>query len=149
MKKLWIIVLIIFSTGCSVIMATQQPGRKDLSVLTKGVDRTKVIAELGSPLTTKEENGRKQDVFSFKQGYSKGSRVGRAIFHGIADVFTCGLWEIVGTPVEAIASGTQVKVAIFYDENDRVDRINTYGGKEKVDEGIVPRPEAPPEERIQ
>jgi hypothetical protein len=141
---------LLFFLGCSVVMATQQPGRKDLSVLTKGVDRTRVIAELGSPLTTKVQEGKRQDVFSFRQGYSTGAKAGRAVFHAVADVFTLGLWEVVGTPVEVVAKGTDVKVAVLYDENDKVDRVETYGGKEKVDEAVVPRPEEKHEEvRVQ
>ncbi len=48
MKK-WALLsmLLTISTGCSVIMATQQPGKKNLSVLSEGVNRSQVIAELG------------------------------------------------------------------------------------------------------
>ena len=131
---------LIFIAGCSVVMATQQPSRMDFSVLSKGVDRSRVIAELGAPLTTDVKDGKRTDVFSVRQGYSTGAKVGRALFHGAADVFTLGLWEVVGTPVEAIASGTVVKVGVTYDKNDRVEEIITYSGKEKVDEAVVPVP---------
>jgi hypothetical protein len=33
---------------------------------------------------------------------------------------TLGLWEVVGTPIEAIATGTDMTVVVTYDENDRV-----------------------------
>jgi hypothetical protein len=139
MKRLSTLCLLsMFVTGCSVVMATQQPGRKDLSVLTKGVDRSKVVAELGTPLTTEVKDGKRTDVFSVRQGYSTGAKAGRAVFHAVADVFTLGLWEVVGTPVEAIASGTDVKVGVCYDTKDRVDEIITYAGKEKVDAAMVP-----------
>ena len=121
-------------------MATQQPSRMDFSVLSKGVDRSRVVAELGAPLTTEVKDGKRTDVFSVRQGYSTGAKVGRALFHGAADFFTLGLWEVVGTPVEAIASGTIVKVGVNYDKNDKVEDIITYSGKEKVDEAIVPVP---------
>jgi hypothetical protein len=140
--------LLIFFTGCSVVMATQQPSRKDFSVLTKGVDRSRVVAELGTPLTTEVKDGKRTDVFAVRQGYSTGSKVGRALFHGVADVFTLGLWEVVGTPVEAIASGTDVKVGVCYDKNDRVEEIITYSGKEKVDEAKVPVAEKADEAKV-
>ena len=54
------------------------------------------------------------------------------------DVLTLGLWEVVGTPVETVASGTDVKVSVCYDTNGKVEKVTTYSGKEKVDEGIVP-----------
>jgi hypothetical protein len=144
-----LVLSLIFIAGCAVVMATQQPSRKDFAVLSKGVDRSRVVAELGSPLTTEMKDGKRNDVFYVKQGYSTGAKAGRAIFHGIADVFTLGLWEVVGTPVEAVASGTDVKVAVFYDSSDKVERIETYSGKEKVDEGRVPVPEKTEENKVQ
>ncbi len=133
---------LLFIAACSVVMATQQPSKKDLSVLTNGVDRSRVIAELGTPLTTEEKDGKKTDVFNIRQGYSTGAKAGRAIFHGVADVFTCGLWEVVGTPIEAVANGTDVKVAVCYDLNNKVEKVTTFSGKEKVDAAVVPVPEA-------
>lgn len=129
---------LMFIVGCSVVMAAHQPTRKDFSVLSKGTDRSRVVAELGSPLTTEVKDGKRTDVFSVRQGYSTGARAGRAIFHGVADVCTLGLWEVVGTPVEAIASGTEVKVGVCYDKDDRVTEIITYTGKEKVDAALAP-----------
>jgi outer membrane protein assembly factor BamE (lipoprotein component of BamABCDE complex) len=150
MRRFYVLVLsLIFISGCSVVMATQQPSRRDFSVLTKGVDRSRVVAELGSPLTTEMKDGKREDVFYVKQGYSTGAKAGRAIFHGVADVFTLGLWEVVGTPVEAVASGTDVKVAVFYDSRDKVETIETYSGKEKIDEGRVPVPEKTEEDKVQ
>ena len=130
--------LLTLSTGCSVFMATQQPGKKNLAVLSEGVGRSQVIAELGAPLNTEEKNGLKEDTFAFKQGYSTGAKVARGVFHAAADVFTCGLWEVVGTPVEAIASGTEVKVRVCYDKNDMVTKVIPYSGKEKIDEATSP-----------
>jgi hypothetical protein len=142
LERLCVLALsLIFIGSCSVVMATKQPSRKDFSVLSKGVDRSRVVAELGSPLATDVKDGKRKDVFYVKQGYSTGAKAGRAIFHGVADVFTLGLWEVVGTPVEAVASGTDVKLAVFYDSRDKVESIETYSGKEKVDEAIVPVPE--------
>ncbi len=112
--------ILLVNLGCSVVMATKQPHKKNLSVLDEGTPRNKVIAELGAPILTEEKDGNKVDTFAFVQGYSKGSRTGRAIFHGIADVFTLGLWEVVGTPIESIASGTDMKLEVVYDETDCV-----------------------------
>ena len=119
---LFLIVGITFLTtsGCAVVMATRQPNKKNLRVLDQGTLRTHVIAELGAPSWTGEKEGKKVDVFTFRQGYSTGAKAGRAFVHGAADVFTLGLWEVVGTPVESVASGTDVKVEVTYDENDKV-----------------------------
>ncbi len=47
-------------------------------------------------------------------------KAARAFFHGAADVFTFGLWEVIGTPGEAIFSGSKMKVEVVYDAEDRV-----------------------------
>jgi hypothetical protein len=116
--------------------------QKGFICLNQCADRSRVIAELGTPLVSEEKDGKKTDVFSVRQGYSTGAKAGRAIFHGVADVFTLGLWEVVGTPVEAVASGTDVKVSVCYDRNGKVEKVTTYSGKEKIDAAIVPVSEA-------
>jgi len=47
-------------------------------------------------------------------------KAARAFFHGAADVFIFGLWEVIGTPGEAIFSGSKMKVEVGYDAEDRV-----------------------------
>ena len=34
------------------------------------------------------------------------------------------MWEVVGTPIEAIADGTDVKVEIVYDGQDQVHTVS-------------------------
>lgn len=124
----------VFSTaGCAVVLAAKQPDAKDLSVLNTGTPRTHVIAELGAPVWSGEKDGRKVDIFAFTQGYSKGSKAARAFAHGVADVFTLGLWEVVGTPIESIASGTQMKVEVTYDEKDMVKTAEPIGQEKPQD----------------
>lgn len=114
------IAVLSISSGCSVFMAAKQPGKKDLSRLAAGTPRPLVIAEFGAPITTEIKDGAKVDIFSFVQGYSKGAKTGRAIFHGTADVFTLGLWEVVGTPTEAVFDGQQTVVQVNYDASEKV-----------------------------
>lgn len=55
--------------GCSVVQATSGPKAKDLSVLNEGTHRDRVLAELGQPLVTEnDDQGRKTDLFKFMQG---------------------------------------------------------------------------------
>ena len=49
--------------------------------------------------------------------------MGRALFHGTADFFSLGLWEVVGTPTEAVISGKKLAFEVMYDENDRVEKV--------------------------
>ncbi len=127
--------MILVNVGCSAVMAAKQPDKKDLSILKAGTPRSHVIAELGAPGWSGEKDGRRVDVFAFKQGYSKGTKAGRAFFHAAADFFTLGLWEVVGTPIESVASGTDVKVEVVYDENDRVKVVQVLG-QEKTNASV-------------
>ncbi|MBX7072257.1 MAG: hypothetical protein K1X71_03850 [Pirellulales bacterium] len=110
--------------------AAHQPSKRDLSVLTDGVPRTHVIAELGAPVWTEERDGGTTDVFAFKQGYSKGAKALRAMGHATADFLTAGLWEAAGTPIEIMADGTPVKVEVSYDANYYVESVHVIEGQE-------------------
>jgi hypothetical protein len=102
-------------TGCSVVMAVKQPPKKNLEVLKPGTERDLVIAELGKPVLTEDiPGGGKKDVFTFVQGYTKGAKASRAVFHGVADLFTVGLWEVVGTPIEASFDGKKITIRVIY-----------------------------------
>lgn len=107
-------------SGCSVYMAATQPDPKDLSVLSPGTPRTRVIAALGAPVVSETRGQAKIDTFVVRQGSSRAAKTARALFYGAADVFTLGLWEVIGTPIEIIARGRAVRVEVAYDENDRV-----------------------------
>lgn len=128
--------LLLSASGCAVMKATQQPEKKNLSVLSKGTPRTHLIAELGPPIWSEERRGVTTDVFVFKQGYSKGAKAGRAFVHGAADVATGGLWEVVGVPAETLADGTPVKVQVVYDSAQNAKEIEVIEGQD----AIAPRP---------
>ncbi len=110
-------------SGCAVYMAANQPMKKDLNLLKSGVPRDAVLSELGAPISTEEVAGRKVDIFKFTDGYSQGNKTVRAVGHGAMDVLTLGLWEVVGTPTEAIANGREVAVKVTYDEKLKVDQV--------------------------
>ncbi|MDJ0860926.1 MAG: hypothetical protein QNJ82_01660 [Gammaproteobacteria bacterium] len=119
-------------SGCAVYMAANQPDKRDVSVLQEGTYRGKVLAELGQPVSTETRDGQRVDVFNFVQGYSDGAKVGRAALHAAADVFTLGLWEVVGTPIEAVADGSEVQVEVFYDAEDNVEEVKALKGEDKL-----------------
>jgi hypothetical protein len=131
----WSVITILVSlfllafNGCSVYMAAKQPTRKNLEVFSPGTPRSLVLAEIGQPQASETKAGKRVDVFSFIQGYSKGAKAGRAFFHGAADVFTLGLWEVVGTPTEAIFDGQKVAYEVTYDASDKVEKVVTLVGE--------------------
>ncbi len=117
-------------TGCSVFMAAQLPDKKDLNVLKPGVPRSVVIAEMGTPSSYDELEGTRTEVYKFKQGYSTPNKISRAVFHGTADLFTWGLWEVVATPAEYCFSGTDTIVMVSYDAANRVEKVQYVKGGE-------------------
>jgi outer membrane protein assembly factor BamE (lipoprotein component of BamABCDE complex) len=129
MLQLSAIALVALATaGCAALKATQQPGKKDLNVLSEGMPRTHVIAELGAPIWSDERDGDIVDVFAFKQGYTKTVKAGRALVHGAADVATFGLWEVVGIPAEMLADGTEIRVEVHYEPGQRVRSVEVIKG---------------------
>ena len=122
-------VLASVTSGCSVYLASKQPEAKDLSVLSSGTPRNQVVAMLGAPVVSETRDGERVDTFAFKQGYSRGAKTARAFFHGAADVLTLGLWEVIGTPVEVVASGRDMRIEVTYDEKDRVKATTPIEGR--------------------
>lgn len=112
-------------SSCSVYMATNQPPKRNLAVLRPGTDRDLVIAELGAPVTTEKTSDGSKDIYTFVQGYSKLNKAGRALFHGTADLFTIGLWEAVGTPVEGAFDGKRISVRVTFDPEGKVKETKT------------------------
>jgi hypothetical protein len=146
MKKVFVLTAIILlalcSLGCSVFMAARQPEKKDLSVFSIGTSRGQVLAELGEPAKTYFDDGRKTDTFLFRQGYSRGAKWGRGLLHATADLFTLGLWEAVGTPIELYADGNELLVDVQYDAGDRVSGVNVLKGASEQ-KGSASSPPAP------
>ncbi len=112
--------LLLAVSGCSVFMAVHQPSKKNLAVLQPGTPRAELLAELGRPRSTRLIDLQRSDLFEFTQGYSKEAKVGRAFAHGTIDLATSGLWELAGTPTEAIFSGKRMSFEVTYDDQDRV-----------------------------
>jgi hypothetical protein len=84
-------------------------------------------------------------VFTFTQGYSTGAKTARALFHGVADVFTLGLWEVIATPGEAIFSGTDMKLEIAYDNKDQVKSVKKLGGENEQKKEASTQPQSNPD----
>lgn len=124
MQKIFVLpvtlALLITMSGCAVYMATNQPRKRNLAILTPGTERDLVVAELGAPVISESIADGKKEIYTFTQGYSKLAKAGRAMFHGAADVFTIGLWEVVGTPIEGAFDGKRISVRVIFDANGRV-----------------------------
>jgi hypothetical protein len=104
-------------------MAAKQPSAKNVDLFKVGTPRSMLLAEFGLPTVSEVRNGKKFEIYKFVQGYSTGAKAGRAVFHGVADVLTLGLWEVIGTPTEGVFSGDEMAYEVSYDENDRIDQV--------------------------
>lgn len=117
-------------SGCAVVMAARQPDKKNLKILNVGTPRNNVLAEFGSPAGTETDpQGNKVDIFRFKQGFDTATKATRSLVHDVADVFTLGLWEVVGTPAEAIFGGKDMAIKVAYDENEKIKDVVYLKGK--------------------
>lgn len=112
--------LIMFS-NCAVYMAATQPAKKAVELFRPGTPRALLLAEFGAPAVSEvDDDGLKREVFVFQQGYSTGAKVSRAVGHGVADIFTFGMWEAIGTPTEAIFDGNEMAYDVKYDKKENV-----------------------------
>jgi hypothetical protein len=159
MKSRWIFFLPIVSVvmvstqGCSVYLAAHQPDKKDLTVLERGTPRQDVAAELGAPIWSEDRNKDTVEIYKFKQGYSKSVKLGRTLFHAIADVASIGVWEIPGTLIENVGlHGMDTTAKVFYDAEGRVKTSEIFDATKLNQEaltaregtiGVVVRPTAP------
>ena len=109
--------------GCSPYMAATQPEKRDVSLFRVGTPRAMLLAEFGLPAASEVRDEKRYDVFVFRQGYSAGARAGRAVFHGVADIVTFGLWEVIGTPTEGVFDGKEMAYETSYDADNRVEYV--------------------------
>lgn len=104
-------------------MALSGNSQKDTSILFVGAPRNAVIDKLGVPETSsKDAEGRYVDSYLVVKGNAPS--VGRALGHVTLDVFTLGLWELVGTPIESIAGReSSFRALIHYDAQQNVREV--------------------------
>jgi hypothetical protein len=118
-------------------MVTQQSSQKDLSVLHVGSQRQAVVTELGNPAYTISYSSGTYDAYVFCQGtYSVGEKAARIAFHSTADLFTAGLWEIVGIPVEQAASGELIKVWVNYGADNKIVKLENLDLRDALPPGL-------------
>lgn len=144
-QRLMLVIAAFLFTGCSVYMAANQPPAKNIDLFKVGTPRAALLAEFGYPASSDVKDGKKYDIFRFTQGYSGGAKAGRAVAHGVASVLTLGLWEVIGTPIEAVNSGDLTAYEVGYGSDDRVDVVisliqtaNTSPPPASADQSNVP-----------
>ncbi len=135
------LILLSSTIGCSVFMAANQPDAKETDLFKPGTKRELILAEFGTPMNSETNgDGQLEEIYKFTQGYSGGSKAGRALFHGAADFFTLGLWEIVGTPIEGAADGTEMSFKVTYDKSKTIVSVTPLNEEAKEEMGLAQKP---------
>ncbi|MGI9504977.1 MAG: hypothetical protein ACR2RE_18180 [Geminicoccaceae bacterium] len=112
-------------TGCSVGMALSGEETPDLTAVKVGAAKDDVDFQLGVPEKIEElAEGTKKATYKYEVGNDPNAI--RAIGHGALDVASIGLWEFIGTPIEA-STGEEREVVITFDAEERVTRIEQLG----------------------
>jgi hypothetical protein len=115
--------LVLALSACSVGMALSGKDNPDLGAIRVGAARGEVEMHLGPPIKSASlDDGLRADVYEYQIGNEPSA--GRAIGHGVMDVLTLGLWEVVGTPIEGV-QGETYHATITYDRSDKVVDIKT------------------------
>jgi hypothetical protein len=105
-------------SACSVFMAASGSGT-DPKELSECKTRSCLIAAGAIPID--DVKSKQGELYSenFRATMPTGSAA-RAAMHGLLDVGTLGLWEVAGTPIEAIKSKkTGYVIAVKYAEDGR------------------------------
>lgn len=113
-----LLLLIATGSGCSVGMALHGADNPDRATLREGADRADIEMTFGKPKNWDEAE--KRALYHYTTG--EDGSAGRAIAHAAGDVLTFGLWEVVGTPIEAVQSHTPWALDVWYSDQSRVVR---------------------------
>lgn len=109
-----------FVSGCTSIFQSES-GLKDLSLLKEDTTRQQLITEFGEPVWSNKKEGRRSDIFSFTQEFTKSEK------------FKKGMLGFVGIEAGGYEDGTPVKVLVKYDSEDTVTEVRTLQGSEVLE----------------
>lgn len=118
MKKFLFPLCLFLCSGCSVYMAGHKTGT-DVASVQRCNTRIQFI-NLGAKIVKSERLADGNLVEIYQVQAEKGSAV-RAIMHGLLDLSTGFMWELVGTPIEASMNKDQfITIKVTYGPGDTV-----------------------------
>lgn len=117
-NHLLIPLLAAYFSSCSVMMAAKHEG-VELDHLQQAHTREQLIAMGAIPISAINTDGG-ETIETYQILKEKGS-VGRAMVHGILDLSTIFLWELIATPIESSLSQKKFyRVEAMIDENNEI-----------------------------
>lgn len=117
----------LFSGGCSVYMAAAGDDEPNLANVHRGASRGEIEMALGQPAAMSTEKGGNL-IATYEYTVGNEPSTGRAVGHAAMDVLTFGLWEVVGTPIEAFSQGDKIKLTVHYDEDGNATSVQSSKG---------------------
>ena len=109
--------------ACSVGMALSGEEAPNLAACRVGAPRSDIEVQLGPPVSvTTLPDGAQACTYEYQVGNAPSP--GRAVAHGAMDVLTFGIWEVVGTPVEAV-QGSKYRMTVVYDQQNVAKEITS------------------------
>jgi hypothetical protein len=108
--------MLVFLAGCSVFMAASGKEDPNVMVMQPGTPRYIVESQLGPPASMRTEpNGECWCTYVYEVGNQPSG--GRAAMHAVLDVLSIGIWEVVGTPMEAVQGSQQMATVVYTPDN--------------------------------
>jgi len=112
----------LLASGCAQNMALNKPGPFTPACLKPGVERTEIIAELGHPVSSKQQDRLLTEDYKYVDGGSNNSidaKTGRVWLYSAGDLFTLFIDQIVWVPIEKFSlTGTEHTVIVEYTKSD-------------------------------
>lgn len=123
-KILTLLLIVISLSGCSAVMAAKGKREASVSALQYGDTKSMVLAKIGyQPIRSYMDKNRQIEVYEIE--YGNEASAGRAIAHGTLDLLTLGLWEVVGTPLEA-SKGEKTYLTVEYEDGKLVNFYQSH-----------------------
>ena len=114
--------------GCSTVMEANRPQAVSIKSYKANDRRFDIISKLGAPLASTKDGDLSCDLYKLNTHGHTGAAKG-AIVAGsaIADVFTLGLFEVVGTSAQAASKTKLHNVMFCYAPDERLSQIKDDG----------------------
>lgn len=133
-RVLYALVLILGCTSCSVYKAASNEG-VDVDDIEECTLRSSLLSKGMQCIESKVIEGKAFEIYR-AQARKSGLNYGRAVGHGVLDVCTLGLWEVVGTPTEGAMDNNRgyivAKVIRPSLESERIEQIAVFDADGKL-----------------